>query len=382
MTLLTALADRFPIFRAERPRNPWGGSGGGGNNGSGDEPTPAPKPDGPRNPWTPPSGTPSGAQAPGPSALDQLLKRAGGGGGGGGGGGPRRPAIPGAPSPRTLWGVGAALIVLAWLLLTSVHPIGPQQRGVVTVLGRYAGILDPGIRLTLPLPFAQVDKVDVSEIHSDNFPTSAGTENLMLTGDQNVVNVGYSVRWDIVDPQNYVFQIRQPEETVRDTAESAMRAIVATTTLDEVIGEGRGALGSRAQILMQRILDSYRSGVRIRSVAIRTSQQPEAVAEAFNAVTAAQQNAQSAINQSRGYASSVISRAQGEAASFDRIYAQYRLAPDVTRRRMYYDTMDQVLSHSDRTVLNAQGAVTYLPLPGGRTEPDPQPSPTPTGAAQ
>jgi membrane protease subunit HflK len=260
--------------------------------------------------------------------------------------------------------------------LTSIWQIGPQQLGVVTTLGRYSDTLKPGIRLTLPAPFANVFKVDVQNIQTDDFPTGSGGENLVLTSDQNIIDLAYSVRWDISNPQDYVFQIANPKETVRATAESAMRAVIATTPLDDAIGSGRGAVETRVQQLMQEVLDSYNSGVRIRGVAIRQSQAPNAVIDDFKAVSAAQQAAQSNINLARGYAQQTLAFAQGEATSFDKVYEQYRLAPEVTRRRMYYETMEAVLAKSDKTIVEAPGVVPYLPLPGvARALPEAAPAP-------
>lgn len=360
MTILMGWLQRLTILTIDKPKSPWGGSGGGsGNGGSGDG-------DGPRNPWSaPPGGRPRG---PGPSALDELLRRARGGGSGGG-----RPQLPGTPGARGLWMIGGGLLLLMWLLFTSIHPIGPQQRGVVTYFGRYSGTLEPGIRLTLPAPIANVTKVDVQNINTDDFPKGASGENLMLTGDQNIIDLAYSVRWDISNPQDYIFQIADPKETVRATAESAMRSAIATVTLDEALGAGRGVIEGRVQDMMQSILDSYNAGIRIRGVAIKQAQPPAPVMDAFKAVSAAQQEAQSYINQSNSYAQQIIARAQGEATSFDKVYAQYKLAPEVTRRRMYYETMEQVLAKSDKTIVEAPGVVPYLPLQGGaRRLPDAQ----------
>jgi len=372
MTILTGWFQRPTSLHAEE-KNPWGnGSGGnsGGGSGSGGG-------DGPRNPWAPQPGASGGRRIPGPSALDEFIKRARGGGGGSDGSG--RPRIPGTPSAGTLWLIGVAIIVLMWIAFTSIHAIGPQQRAVVTFFGRYAGTLDPGIRLTLPAPFNSVMKVDVREIKTDTFPENGG-ENLMLTGDQNVVDVDYSVRWDISNPQDYVFQIADPKSTLRATAESAMRAVVATATLDDTIGSGRDAMEVKVQQNMQAILDSYNAGIRIQGVAIKGAQPPEQVVDAFKKVSAAQQEAQGNINKARGYAQQILARAQGEAASFDVIYAQYKLAPEVTRKRMYYETMEQVMAHSDKTIVEAPGVVPYLPLPGAArrvAEPQAQPAQTP-----
>lgn len=378
MTILTGWLQRFTILNAEPPKSPWGN----GNNGGGNE--------GPRNPWATPPGGPRGNAKP--TALDEFLRRARGTGGGGGGGGGFS-GIPGAPDARSIWLIGVGLILAIWILFTSVHQIGPQQRGVVTFLGRYSGTLDPGIRLTLPAPFSEVRKLDVQQIVTDDFPAGEGgsAENLILTSDQNIVDLAYSVRWQIVNAQDFAFQIKDPRETVRATAESAMRAAIATTSLDDAIGSGRGVVETRVQQMMQEVLDSYNAGVRIQGVSIKQSQAPEAVIDDFKAVSAAQQAAVGNINAARGYAAQIQARAQGEATSFDKVYEQYRLAPEVTRRRMYYETMEAVLAKSDKTIIEAPNIVPYLPLPGSvaRRLPDAAPeAPAPAkpattaGAAQ
>ncbi|MGY4397697.1 membrane protease subunit HflK [Sphingomonas sp. UYAg733] len=366
MTILTGWLQRFTILNSDRPKSPWGGSGGdngnGGNNGDGES--------GPRNPWAVP---PGGARGTKPTALDEFLKRAKGGGGGGFSGG--RPRMPGGANAGRLWGLGVGLIVVAWIVLTSFHQIGPQQRGVVTWFGRYAGTIEPGIRATLPAPIASVRKVDVQKIRLEDFPEGSGGENLVLTGDQNIIDLAYSVRWDVSNPQDFSFQIKDPQATVRATAESAMRAVMATTTLEEAIGAGRGSIEGRVQELIQSVLNDYNSGIRIQGVAIKQAQAPAAVSEDFKAVSAAQQAAQGNINQARGYAQQILAQAQGEATSFDKVYEQYRLAPEVTRRRMYYETMENVLAKSDKTIIEAPGVVPYLPIPGGaRRVPEVQPT--------
>ncbi len=384
MTILSGWFPRFTIQNADS-KGPWGGGGNGGGSGDDD------KSGGPRNPWAqPPAGKPRSTGA-GPSALDEFLKRARGGGGGGGGfGSGGRPRIPGAPSAGQLWAIGVGIVLVAWIGLTSFHSIGPQQRGVVTTLGRYSGTLEPGIRFTLPAPFVDVAKVDVAAINTDSFPDESGTESpndkLMLTSDQNIVDLDYSVRWQIANPQDFAFQIDNPRETLRATAQSAMRAVVATATLDDAIGSGRNAMEAQVQQSMQDILDRYNAGIRIQGVAIKGAQAPAQVADAFKEVSAAQQKAQGDISKARGYAQQVLAKAQGEAAAFDVIYAQYKLAPEVTRRRMYYDTMEQVLSKSDKTIIESPGVVPYLPLPRvTRTGPDATPVAPATqsqGAAQ
>ena len=356
MTIFSGWRARIGIMTSEGPKNPWGpGSGPTGGDDDGDG-----KGSGPRTPWrVPPAGR---RGTPGPSALDEWRRRARGAGGGGGG----RPGIPGTPGPRALWGIGVGLVVLAWLLLTSVHPIGPQQRGVVTWFGSYVETLEPGIRLTLPAPIASVTRVDVQAIRAENFPESGDAENLTLTSDRNIINMSYSVRWSISNPENFVFQIAAPRETVRATAESAMREAVATMTLDEAIGSGRPRIEAHVQNRMQQILDEYHSGIRIDGVAVNRAAAPDAVSDAFKDVNAATTDAVAARNAAQGYAQQIIAQAEGEAGQFDRVYVQYKLAPEVTRRRMYYETMEMVLGKSDKTIVETPGVTPYLPLGGGK----------------
>jgi membrane protease subunit HflK len=363
------------IFKNEAPKSPWGsggGSGGGSGNGGGGSGNGGGG-GGPRNPWSfPPDGK---RPRPGATSLDELLKRARGGGG---------PGVPGLPSGSRLWTLVIGALLLVWVLYTSIHPIGPRERGVVTTLGSYSGTLTPGVRLTLPAPIQLVDVVDVANIRTDNFPT--GGENLMLTGDQNIVDLAYSVRWDISSAVDYKFQIAKPEDTVRATAESAMRQIVATTSLNEAIGQGRARIEGQVQATMQQILDQYQSGIRIQGVAIQKAAAPQQVDEDFKQVTAAQQEAQANKNNANAYAQQVLAAAQGEAAEFDKIYEQYKAAPEVTRRRIYYETMEQILSRTNKTIIEAPGVTPYLPLPGvrpggGTPAAEPQARPQ-TGAAR
>jgi membrane protease subunit HflK len=341
-----------PIISAA---NPWGGDGNGGGGDSG-----------PRNPWAvPPGGGRKGPTTP--TALDDFLRKARGGGGGGGG--PFRAGLP-SPPPRALYTVGALVIAGLWLIFTSFHNIAPQQRAVVTYFGRYGGTLEPGIRLTLPSPIANVEKVDVQAIRLEDFPEGGG-ENLVLTRDQNIIDLAYSVRWSIGSPEDFVFQIADPKETVRATAESAMREVVANVSLDSAIGPGRTFIESQVQDRMQRTLDEYNSGIRIQGVAVKQADPPERVNEAFKDVTAAQQDASAVRNQAQAYAQQKMALAQGEAAAFEAYYAQYILAPEVTRRRMYYETMEAVLAKTDKTIVEPSGVTPYLPLDRQRRLPEP-----------
>ena len=327
---------------------PWGPSGGRGSGGGGGG-------DGPRNPWSqPPRKRPTGSGG-NVTSLDDFLKKSRSKFGG------NMPNV----GNRRIWALAGAALGLIWILFTAVHRIGPQERGVVTQLGGYSRTLSPGMQFTLPAPIETVDKVDVEGIRTVDIggTGSGGTEKLMLTGDQNIIDLAYSVRWNIKDPELYMFQLADPEKTIGEVAESAMRAEVARVSLDDAIGSGRSQIEQDVEGRMQQILDRYRAGVVIQGIAIRQADPPAAVNRAFKEVSAAQQEAQSYMNQARAYALQLTAKAQGEAAQFDKIYEEYRLAPEVTRRRMYYETMEQVLSRVDKTIVESGNVTPYLALP-------------------
>ena len=289
------------------------------------------------------------------TSFDEFVRRSRARFGGGGGG------LPGQPSRSlVMWGVIGVLIL--WLLLTSFHVISPGQRGVVSRFGRYSSTLGPGVSMTLPAPFDRVVKIDVENIRNEELG-STSSEDLMLTGDQNLLDIAYSVRWNIRTPELYLFQIAEPDQTIRDVAESSMRAVVSQVSLDDAMGDKRSEIESRVTEIMQRVLDGYRSGIQVQGLAIKEADPPAAVNDAFKEVTAAQQDAQTFINNANAYSLQLRQKAQGEATSFDKVYEQYRLAPEVTRRRMYYETMEQVLSKVDKTIIEAPGVTPYLPLP-------------------
>ena len=329
--------------------------------------SPGPEEDGPepaRGPWgAPGSGKPSSQPAGNRASLDDFLRKSRARWSGGGSGGlPRKP-----DTSMIMWGLLAAITL--WLVFTSMHSIAPEQRGVVSRFGRYVYTLGPGIGLTLPSPIERVKKVDVENIRTIDLG-SASTEDVMLTGDQNVIDIAYSVRWNIRDPELFLFELARPEETIRQVAESAMRAVISGVTLDDAIGDKRSEIEARVAENMQRILNAYRSGVLIQGVAIKQADPPQAVNDAFKDVSAAQQDAQRYVNAANAYAQQLTAKAQGEATAFDKVYEEYRLAPEVTRRRMYYETMERVLAKVDKTIIQAPGVMPYLPLPqAGRPAP-------------
>nr|WP_074204937.1 protease modulator HflK [Parasphingorhabdus marina] len=326
--------------------NPWGnGNGGGDGNGGG-----------PRNPWGNPSGGSSGGggRKGGATSLEELFKKGTGGGFKGG--------IPKRPGGRSWWPIFILGFIILWVALTSIHRVSPQERGVVTFFGSYSRTMQPGLHFSLPAPLEQVSKLDVEEIRTIDIPTGE-SEKLILTGDQNIVDLAYSVRWNIKAAELFLFQIAEPEETIKEVAEASMRAAVANFTLDDTIGSERTEIEQQVQTTMQALLDGYGAGVVIRGIAIKKADPPAAVNDAFKEVSASQQTAQTFLNEARAYAQQLTAQAQGESAAFDKVYEEYRLAPRVTRQRMYYETMERVLSEVDKTIVEPSGVTPYLALP-------------------
>ena len=319
---------------------------------------------GPRNPWLPGGSDDKPRRAP---SIEEIFRSRGPEGprrlgGGGGGNGPRF-RLPNGPGGKAFLPLAVGAIALVWLGVTSTHQIGPTEEGVVTTFGKYARTLEPGLNFTLPWPIQQVDVEPVSEIRIFRIPQGE-QEKLILTGDQNLVDLSYLIRWYIKDLKQYQFQLAEPEETIREVAEAAMRASVAEHTLDDTFsGAGRAAIEQRVLTRMQAILDAYNAGIAIQGVQIDKTDPPARVVEAFKDVSAAQQDADAAINRAQAYAQQVLAKADGDATAFNNIYEEYRLAPEVTRRRLYYETMEDVLANTNKTIVEAPGVQTYLPLP-------------------
>lgn len=366
-------------------KSPWGGKGrgGGGNGGAGNGGDDAGNPGGgdssggPRNPWLPPG---SGEEPRRSANIEDIFRSRGPKGprrsGGGNGPGFRMPSRPGGKSwfPVLFGG-----LVLVGLILTSVHQIGPKQQAVVKTLGDYSHTLSPGLNFTLPFPIQTVAVEDVQGVRQDRIPEGSQEQKLILTGDQNLVDLSYIVRWNIKDLRGFKFSLVEPEETVKEVAEAAMRASVAEKTLDQTFsGEGRAEIELAVKKRMQDALDRYRAGIAVLGVEIDKADPPTEVVDAFKDVSVAEQNADAARNQARGYAQQQLSLARGEAEAFDKVYEQYRLAPEVTRQRLYYETMERVLSTTDKTVIEPSGVTSYLPLPEVRRRSQPAPIPTTT----
>jgi membrane protease subunit HflK len=341
-------------------RNPWGAGS-----------TPPSGQGGPKNPWgepPKPRGIPGGedrSRNGGTPDFDEFIRRSqeklrglGGGGNGGGGtpGGASRPNVP--------WGLIAGGLILVLLASTSAFRVDAGERAVVSRFGQYSSTKGPGFHLKLPSPIDQVTKIKFEDIRTTLIGTTEGeTENLMITGDGNVINIAYAVRWRLKNAENFLLQISDPDATVRDATESAMREMIARSTLNNAIGPERAAIAEQVRERVQEILDEYRSGVLVQGIDINKADPPGAVDEAFKDVSAAQQDAQQFLNQARTYAQQISAQAEGATAAFDKVFEQYRLAPEVTRKRMYLETMEDVLGKVDKTVIEAPGVQAYLPLP-------------------
>lgn len=363
-------------------RNPWGGSGsgssgggdggdgptsdGGGDGGDASPPGEGAPPRGPRNPWLPGGNGGNDAEKPRRSATIEDLFKQRGPEGPRRTGGPRGPnfRLPERPGGGSWLPLGLAAVAGIWLFVSSVHFIQPREQAIVTWLGgRFSHTLDPGTNFSMPWPIQIVDVETVSEIRTERIP-EGDDEKLILTADQNLVNLSYLMRWNISDLSLYRFQLAEPNETLREVGEAAMRAAVAEQDLDTVLsGTGRATIEGQVRANMQTILDAFRSGIMVQGVEIVGTDAPAEVIESFNDVLAARQNAERDLNDARRYEQQLLAQAQGDAAAFNNIYEEYRLAPEVTRRRLYYETMESVLAGTDKTIVETSGVTPYLALP-------------------
>lgn len=326
------------------------------------------EPNGPRNPWSqPPRRKPRVPKAEGQPSLEELIRRgrdrfSGGWGGGLSGGG------------RPIWGYALAAFVVLWLLTTSVHRIDPADRGVVTRFGRYVGTLQPGVGFTLPAPVDAIKLVNVDEKRSFDVPASGG-QNLLLTRDQNPANLTYTVTWSVRDPDLYLFDLSgTPEDTIRDAAQSAMREAVAGLSLAQVTTPGQGDLAARVAARVQQLLDRYRAGVLVQGVAIRQAELPAQLADAAKESADARTAAQGAIADAQRDKGEMIANAKAQVDTFDKVYEAYKISPQVTRTRMYYDMMEAVLTKADKVIVDVPNATINLPPPVPKKEPAPAPA--------
>ena len=325
--------------------------------------------------------------------LSGLFGNKGGGDGGGGGGGDagnRMPSI----SPRQFGGgIGIVLVLVAVVWLgSSFYIVDASQRGVVLQFGRFKEATDPGLRWRLPWPIQTHEIVNVTGVRTVEVGYRGSDKNkvlkeaLMLTDDENIVNVQFAVQYLLSDPQAYLFNNRHPDDAVMQAAETAIREVVGKSKMDFVLYEGRDQIAANTQKLIQDILDRYKTGILVRSVNMQSTQPPEQVQAAFDDAVKAGQDRERQKNEGEAYANDVIPRArgaasrlmeeatgyrqriivtaEGDASRFKQILTEYSKAPEVTRTRMYLETVEQVYANTSKVMMDAKGAgnLLYLPL--------------------
>ena len=306
--------------------------------------------------------------------------------------------------PRGFGGGGAliaGLIVLAVWLASGIYVVDPDEQGVVTRFGAFVGRTTPGINYHLPWPIESVQTPAVTRENQLNIGYRLGNsegardvpeESLMLTGDENIVDINFTVFWVIKDAAAFLFNVENPDSqldgTIKTVAESAMREVVGKNQIEPILTQNREPIQNEMRDLMQRILDAYGAGVTVTRVQMQKADPPAQVIEAYRDVQAAQTDqdrmrneaeayankvvpeargqAARIIQQAEGYKQQVTAEAQGEAARFKSVYEEYRKAPDVTRRRIYLDTMRDIFSEMNKVIVDnkgGSGVVPYLPLP-------------------
>jgi len=274
------------------------------------------------------------------------------------------------------------LIVAGLVLWGSAYRIDESERGVVLVFGKYSHTLQPGLRFTWPQPIATVYRENVRKIRQ------ADNSGQMLTEDKNLIEIDYSVQYRVDEARvnNYLFNLANPENTVSQAAESAMRQVAGTSTLDHIINESRADVNFEVQSELQKMLDNYQAGIEVRQVNITEVHPPINVKEAFDDVVKAREDQKTLINKANeyakgeipkaeghvlkiiqdaeGYRDSIIAEAEGEAQRFNKLRQAYAESPDVTRERMYLETMEQVLGGLPKVMITGDGSnqLMYLPL--------------------
>ena len=300
--------------------------------------------------------------------------------------------------------IGLILIILIFVWLASgLYRVGPDEQGVVLRFGKFVKTTQPGLHYHIPIPIESVQTPKVTKVNridigfrserDSGFSSGGGVadvpqESLMLTGDENIVNIDFSVFWVIKDAGKFLFEIQDPEGTVKAAAETAMREVIAKSDIQPILTEGRASIEIETQEIIQAILDEYNSGIQVTQVQTQKADPPDQVIDAFRDVQAARADMERSKNEAEAYANDVIPRARGEAAKimqaaeaykqkvvasaegeasrFISIYNEYAKAKEVTQERMYLETMEKVLADIDKVIIEknaGSGVVPYLPLP-------------------
>ena len=327
-----------------------------------------------------------------------------------GGGGGQGPQIPEIRLPN-LQGGGVRLVVLLVLAIvaavSSFYTIDPEETGMVLRFGEYVRSTEPGLHFKFPFGVEQVRKVPIQRqlkeefgfrtlragVNTEYATRGYGDESNMLTGDLNAAVVEWVVQYRIVDPYKFLFQVRNVEETFRDMSEAVMRRVVGDRTVNEVLTVGRAEVALEVQTGLQDLCEKYETGIKVDQVVLQDVNPPDPVKPSFNAVNEAQQEKEKLINQAQseynreipkaegaalqtvqeaeGYALDRVNRAQGDATLFNAIYGAYRSAPDVTRTRLYLETMNQVLPGVQSKIIvddDLKGLLPLLNLNQAKTE--------------
>lgn len=306
-----------------------------------------------------------------------------------------RGMMPGDGNNRKFFGL-AALVVGALWLAQGIYVVAPEEQGVVLRFGEYNRTTEPGLHYHLPAPIEkvftpQVTRVQRIEIGFRGFEgreQAVPEESLMLTGDENIIDITFTVQWKINDAKNFLFNIRNPEATVKDVAESVMREVIGKRPLTSALTEGKQDIEDDNRRLLQETLNSYGSGIQIDRVTLLRADPPAAVIESFRDVQAAKADQERLINEAQAYANEILPRARGEAerleqlaeayraevtnrsagnaARFVSVYDEYKNAKDVTKKRLYLETLEEVMKGMDKVILSTEGnngVVPYMALP-------------------
>ncbi|MBC7770252.1 MAG: FtsH protease activity modulator HflK [Phycisphaerales bacterium] len=359
---------------------PWNDQSGGGQQGGGQGPWGG----GPRRPWGQPPRTPQRPQGPDlEDWLRQMRERFNMGGGNGGGGRP-------GGGRGISWPIIAGVLFVGWLM-TGIYTVDEGEQAVITRLGDYNRSTGPGIHMHLPAPMEARRVINVTGQRTETIGfaednngqiNDIADESLMITGDRNLVQIQFRIYYNIKDAVAFAFNVRDPvgvgnePGAVRQVAESAMREVIGRGQLEQIITTQRGAVELSVEQLMQATLDEYESGVQVNQVELLVAAAPPLVIEAFNEVVIAGQQASTLvnnaerdtariINEAQAYRERVVREATGEGQRFIAVHAEYRQAPQVTRDRLYLETMERVYQRGNLIILDQRGgAVPYLPLDG------------------
>ena len=353
---------------------PWGGgSGGGGGRNQGGGRRPGGGGDGPQIPEI------DEIMKKGQEQLRVLMGGRGGGNRGGFGGGGD-----GFKMTRGMWVISAVGAFALWLI-ASLYTVAPEEQGVELFFGEYYRTTNSGLNLA-PWPFVTREVLPTTTERTEDI--GRGGSGLMLTTDENIVDIDFQVVWNISDPAKYLFNLAQGPQTVRAVSESAMREIIAQSQLSPILNRDRERIGDEVRELIQGTLDTYDSGINIVRLNLDRADPPNEVIDAFRDVQAAEQErdrlerqadayanrvlagargeAAQLLEQSEAYRAQVVNEAQGEASRFSAVLTEYAKAPGVTSKRLYLETMERVLGRVDKVILDENGSnggvVPYLPL--------------------